>query len=137
MTFFGSMSAGTVDGLPMQAAQAVEALSPNSVYGFYGEMASIEDTTHQLKEIAPGAPGSLGSRPVVVLTRAKYDGDEIRVQWMAMQGELAALSTNADQRLIADATHFIHLDNPAGVVQAISDVVLAARYSTPVAHGAH
>src|SRR5262245_21250652 len=44
------MSAGTVDDLPMPAAKAVEALAPYSVYGLYGEMASIEDTTHQLKD---------------------------------------------------------------------------------------
>jgi pimeloyl-ACP methyl ester carboxylesterase len=129
-----SMSAGTVKDLPTPAAQAVEALSPYSVHGQYGEMASIEDTTHQLKATAPGAPGSLGSRPVVVLTRTQYDSDEIRMPWMAMQAELAALSTNSDHRLIAGATHFIHLDDPEAVVQAIRDVVLAARDGASVAH---
>ena len=129
-----SMSTGTVDGLPMPAARAVEALSPYSVFGLYGEMASIEDTTHQLKDTASGAPGSLGSRPVVVLTRTEYDSDESRVPWMAMQAELAALSTNSDHRLIAGATHFIHVDNPEAVVEAIRDVVIAARDGTPVAH---
>jgi len=129
-----SMSTGTVDGLPMPAARAVEALSPYSVFGLYGEMASIEDTTHQLKDTASRAPGSLGSRPVVVLTRTEYDSDESRVPWMAMQAELAALSTNSDHRLIAGATHFIHVDNPEAVVDAIRDVVIAARDGTPVAH---
>jgi pimeloyl-ACP methyl ester carboxylesterase len=128
------MSAETVDNLPMPAAKAVEALSPYSVHGLYGEMASIEDTTRQLKDATSGAPGSLGSRPVVVLTRTKYDSNEIRVPWMEMQAELAALSTNSDQRLIPETTHFIHLDDPEAVVQAILDVVRSARDGTPLAH---
>jgi pimeloyl-ACP methyl ester carboxylesterase len=138
LTAFGAtglirlMSAGTVDNLPMPAAQAVEALSPNSVHGLYAEMASIDDTVRQLGHTA-GAPASLGSRPVVVLTRTKYDSDEIRGPWMAMQAELAELSTNTDRRLIPDSTHFIHLDDPEAVVQAILDVVRAAREGTPVA----
>jgi pimeloyl-ACP methyl ester carboxylesterase len=140
LTVFGvtglirSMSAGTVDTLPKPAADAVEALSPYSVYGQYGEMASIEDTTRQLGHTASGAPGHLGSRPVVVLTRTKYDRDEDRVPWMEMQAELAALSTNSDQRLIPETTHFIHLDDPEAVVLAILDVVRSARDSTPLAH---
>ena len=129
-----SMSAGTVDTLPMPAAQAVEALSPYSVYGLYGEMASIDDTTRQLGDTASGAPAHLGSRPVVVLTRTKYDSDEDRVPWMEMQAELAALSTNSDQRLIPETTHFIHLDDPEAVVLAILDVVRSARDGTPLAH---
>lgn len=128
------MSAGTVDDLPMPAAKAVEALSPYSVHGLYGEMASIDDTTRQLKDATSGARGSLGSRPVVVLTRTKYDSNESRVPWMEMQAELAALSTNADQRLIPETTHFIHLEDPEAVVQAILDVVRSARDGTPLAH---
>jgi hypothetical protein len=128
------MSAETVDNLPMPAAKAVEALSPYSVHGLYGEMASIEDTTRQLKDATSGAPGSLGSRPVVVLTRPKYDSKEIRVPWMKMQAELAGLSKNSDQRVIPETTHFIHLDDPQAVAQAILDVVRSARDGTPLAH---
>jgi len=140
LTVFGAtglirlMSAGTVDDLPTPAAQAIEALSPYSVHGLYAEMAALEDTTRLLGNTASGAPGSLGSRPVVVLTRTEYDSDESRIPWMAMQAELAALSTNSDQRLVNRASHFIHLDDPEAVVQAIRDVVRAARDGTAVAH---
>src|SRR5262245_37390033 len=100
-----SMSKGTVENLPMPAAQAVEALSPYAVHGLYGEMAAIADTVRLLANTA-GAPGSLGSRPVVVLTRTLYESDEIRVPWMEMQNELAALSMNSDHRLTPNTTHF-------------------------------
>jgi pimeloyl-ACP methyl ester carboxylesterase len=49
-----------------------------------------------------------------------------------MQAELAALSTNSDQRLIPETTHFIHLDDPEAVVQAILDAVRSARDGTPL-----
>jgi hypothetical protein len=126
------MSAGTVDDVPTPAALVVEALSPYSVHGLYGETASVEDTARQLGETAEGTPGSLGARPVVVLTRTEYESDEIRGPWMEMQDELAALSTNSDHRLLAETTHFIHFDDPDSVVQAIRDVVRAVRDGTPV-----
>ncbi len=49
-----------------------------------------------------------------------------------LQAELAALSTNADQRVIQDATHYIQLDNPAAVIAAILDVVTTVREGGPV-----
>ena len=51
---------------------------------------------------------------------------------LALQDELAMLSTNADQRVIPRAGHFVQLDDPAAVVTAIRDVVTAARAGTPV-----
>lgn len=142
LTAFGAtglirlMSAGTVENVPSPVQETVEAYAPYSVRGLYGEMASIEETVRQAGGI-DRAPGSLGSRPVLVLTRGRFDGDReaaraTRDAWMTMQRELAALSTRSDHRLVREAGHFIHLDDPDVVVQAIRDVVLAVRENTPL-----
>jgi pimeloyl-ACP methyl ester carboxylesterase len=128
------MSGGVPDGAPAAVQQAVQAHSPNSVYGLYAEMASIEVTMRQAGGL-DGAPGSLGSRPVIVLTRGRFDDtpfapELFRHPWIEMQTELAALSDNSDHRLIDDASHFIHLDDPDAVVLAIRDVVTAVRNRT-------
>ncbi len=75
---------------------------------------------------------SLGDRPLVVVTAKKEAEDG----WMAAQDELAALSTNSDHRIVADATHSSLTENEASAahsIQAILDVVNSVRTGTPVA----
>jgi pimeloyl-ACP methyl ester carboxylesterase len=75
------------------------------------------------------AAGGLGDRPVVVLTSDRaleqlpepYRSRDAHA-WLAMQDELASLSTRGIQRTVADAGHFIQEDQPEAVVQAILDV---------------
>lgn len=88
--------------------------------------------------------GSLGDRPVVVLTAGvplKMPGvsDELdaamRRTWLELHGELAALSTNSDHRIVEGAGHYVQRDRPEAVVAAIRDVVAAARGGGPVRDG--
>lgn len=78
------------------------------------------------------ASGDLGDRPVIVLTADEEfaelpepyrsrDADA----WLAMQQELASLSTRGVQRTVGDAGHFIQEDQPEAVVEAIRDVQAA------------
>ncbi|MET0772506.1 MAG: alpha/beta hydrolase [Candidatus Limnocylindrales bacterium] len=75
------------------------------------------------------ASGDLGDRPVIVLTADQQleelpepyrsrDADA----WLAMQEELASLSTRGIQRTVADAGHFIQDDQPEAVIEAIREV---------------
>lgn len=80
------------------------------------------------------ARGILGSRPLVVLTRARggYDdttdvpGRTLDSERLAGQKLLLQLSGNSSQRVI-DCGHNMHLEAPGQVAAAIRSVVLAAR----------
>lgn len=88
-----------------------------------------------------GRSGSLGDRPVVVLTAgvpmpmpgvSDTGNAHMRRLWLELQGELASLSANSDHRIIEAAGHYIHQDRPEAVVAAIRDVVTAVRDGNPV-----
>jgi pimeloyl-ACP methyl ester carboxylesterase len=79
---------------------------------------------------------SLGDRPLVVLAagvirdfaRVSSEGNAAyRRVWLEMQQELAQLSTNADFTVVKGASHDVHGDRPEVVVEAIREVVVAAR----------
>ena len=84
---------------------------------------------------------SLPPVPTVVLTAEKHGeqpppgiSDEDFARWNAllreMQADLASRYPNTVQRIVSNATHVIQLDQPAAVVEAIRQVVDAARTST-------
>ena len=87
-----------------------------------------------------GATGSIGARPLIVLTAAKepprlppgVSWTEMSRAWLELQTELVALSTSSDHRMIETAGHYIQLDEPGAVIQAIEDVLAAVRQGTPV-----
>jgi pimeloyl-ACP methyl ester carboxylesterase len=80
----------------------------------------------RLKELRAGEAHPLGDRPLVVLTRG--------LEWSQglhdTHAALARLSTNSRHTVVAGAGHEIHLFEPGTVVQAIRDVVEAARAKT-------
>ncbi len=67
-------------------------------------------------------PPSLGSLPLTVLTRTQ----NLWPEWIVMQDELAALSTDSTHLYALNAGHYIHLDEPGPVLLAIRD--LTTRY---------
>jgi len=84
------------------------------------------------------AAASLPPVPMVVLTAEKHGDkpppgipDEDFARWNAllreMQTDLASRYPNTVQRIVTNATHVIQLDQPAVVVEAIRQVVEAAR----------
>lgn len=72
-----------------------------------------------------GAPPRLGSTPLTVLTAAKQPRS-VKSVWVQMQEELAALSSDSEH-VVCDAGHYLHLDNPGLVIQAIRDLVRRCR----------
>ena len=78
------------------------------------------------------AVSSLGGRPLVVLTAQK----DAQAGWMDLQDDLSALSTNSDHRVLANASHAMLTEDRETASQssdAIEDVVVSVRTSTPVA----
>ncbi len=125
------------DSLPEEVREVSRAFGPTSMACLLGEIDAVEDMLGQA-----GETGTLGDRPLVVLSagqvyRPPGVSDEVFAQmgdtWAALQADLVTLSSNADLRVIPDATHYIHLDNPTAVIAAVSDVVAAVREGTRVA----
>lgn len=68
--------------------------------------------------------GTFGAYPVRVLTATDHPVSPAREElWATMLGELAAEASNGEQIMVPGAGHYIQLDRPAVVVQAILDVV--------------
>jgi len=72
--------------------------------------------------------------PFVVLTRGELSSnlpaDQAAVEWKLwnqMHDDLAKLSTAGSNRVIKGASHYIHVDKPDVVVDAVSEVVESAR----------
>lgn len=119
--------------LPESSAQAIAALGPRSAHGAMAEMEMLDTIFAQSMET-----GSLGDRPLIVLTatmppaqlppRLSETWQRGHIVWHELQAELAALSTNSDHRVISDATHYVHWDQPAAVLTAVRDVVAAVSH---------
>ena len=81
----------------------------------------------------PLAPGDLGDRPLIVLTRGP--GAKVHPSWQLwrdLHAELAELSTNSRHIVADDSNHYIHKSEPELVLTAIRDVLDSARTSVPL-----
>ena len=47
--------------------------------------------------------------------------------WRGLQNEEAAWSTRSRHTVVAEATHYIHLDQPPAVIDAVREVVSQVR----------
>ncbi|MBO9661509.1 alpha/beta hydrolase [Dokdonella sp.] len=80
-----------------------------------------------------------GDLPMIVLTRALSEtpsglpDDEDGRRTLEQQRNVAGLSTRGVQRIVPNASHDIHFDQPQAVVAAIEEVVAAARESAGAA----
>ena len=119
------------EALPEHAAAAFAALFPQSINGAMREIAALDAILDQSAETGP-----LGDRPIVVLTAGRNPDypDQLPPgvdRWQKvereLQAELAALSTNSDHRVVPNASHDIHWDEPSAVVVGVHDVVDAVR----------
>jgi hypothetical protein len=102
---------------------------------------TVREAVAELKSISDSASqaattGSLGDLPLVVLSRdpntPQPDLPEDLVKptsdaWQQMQKELASLSTRGSQVIAKSSGHYIQLDRPDLVVEAVHNVVDQAR----------
>lgn len=106
-----------------------------------GELRGLEETCNQVGEI-----GDLGDLPLVVLTAENsidaetlqsiglppdFLVEQIQTIWLALQGELASLSTNSTHLVAEGSGHGIHLDRPDLVVNAIQQVLAQSGALSP------
>jgi pimeloyl-ACP methyl ester carboxylesterase len=97
------------------------------------ELRALPETTLQVR-----ATHNLGDLPLIVLTAentlgpaalqaigmpADFDAAQIQQTWLALQAELAALSTNSENIIVKGSAHAIELDRPEVVIEAIRKVV--------------
>ena len=80
----------------------------------------------RLSQLRRAGEHPLGSLPIVVLTRGTDQGEGL----VETHAALTRMSTNGRHSVITGSGHEIHLFKPAAVVQAIADVVAAARAKT-------
>ncbi|MGH8220455.1 MAG: alpha/beta fold hydrolase [Steroidobacteraceae bacterium] len=79
--------------------------------------------------LSAGALGSLGDRPLIVLTHGvPFPGAAAAAEqgWQEGERKLAALSSNSELIVAARSSHMIHVDEPEAVVEAIRRVHAAA-----------
>jgi pimeloyl-ACP methyl ester carboxylesterase len=69
-------------------------------------------------------PGSLGDVPLVVLSHGLADDGQVQFEqeWTGMQEELAGLSSNSRQVIAEKSGHYIQLDQPDLVIEAILEI---------------
>ena len=91
-------------------------------------------STEQLTE----SRRSYDDMPLIVLTRGDYkkdmppeftaaDRDAMKTVWVGLHKDMAALSTAGELREVAGAGHSIQRDQPQAVIDAVNEVVAAAR----------
>jgi pimeloyl-ACP methyl ester carboxylesterase len=79
--------------------------------------------------------GSLGGRPLIVLTRGPENDADAAGEWLAwhdLQRDLALLSTNSRHIISGSSKHYLNVGDPELVIGAISEVVRSARTGTPL-----
>jgi pimeloyl-ACP methyl ester carboxylesterase len=112
--------------LPQQQREQIDALTPST----------RQVTTTALEFLAPtqtlrlGSPGSLGNKPLVVVTAG-----ESEPSWLKRQDELATLSSNSIHRVVKGATHeslLYERSDAQATSAAIDEVVAAVRNDRPL-----
>jgi hypothetical protein len=76
-----------------------------------------------------------GAMPLIVLTRGErstnFPPDQAAAEWTVwnkLHDDVARLSTIGVNRVVPGANHYIQLDKPQAVVDAVGEVVTAARH---------
>lgn len=118
-------------GLPDEALAQYRAILVTTRY-FETAIAETESLEKNLTEVRAANVTSLGNIPLIVLSRGVWDPlpgvSEAENQrawqaWQAMQSELAELSTNSKQVIAEQSGHFIQLQQPQLVIDAIRELV--------------
>lgn len=135
MSSFGMMalSPSTVPNrdFPEEAYKQYQAVLATTNYfdGAIAESASFYANTLD-------APKTLGELPLIVLSHGlsdqtsgltKEEQEKFEREWLVMQKELAALSSNSKQIIAEKSGHYIQLDQPELVIDSILNLVRRTR----------
>jgi hypothetical protein len=103
-----------------------------------GQLKLDMDLVYDTRE---GRPYPLGDMPLIVLTRGTggygpepgFSPEQLDDERKKLQADLVVLSRNSKQIVAVKSRHHIHRDDPALVINAIREVVNAARHHTTLA----
>lgn len=114
------------EGLPESVRTVAQSLvlRPGAVRSLYDELFHMQDSARQMIAARPHLPDV----PVHVLVHGKSPGTSpdsvLRYRlWRELQSELAAQGSRGELMVAADSGHYIHLDEPELVVNAIRSIV--------------
>lgn len=125
------------EGLPEELLPVANALSNHTglCRAISGEREFIDESASQ-----PGGAGDLGDLPLRALTAgSSFEATELPPEldpkvlqetatvWMELQEELVSLSSRGEHIVAEDAGHYVHLDSPQIVLEAIAEIVESAR----------
>jgi pimeloyl-ACP methyl ester carboxylesterase len=125
MRVLGVRRAAAAFGLVHQLdAYVAREVSPEHAAAYRGTLLSTRQRRAVVREMLwmaglSESPPTLGSVPLTVITA----GIHPTPGWEQLQGELAALSTSTTRITAAGSSHYVHMDDPELVVQAIRDLV--------------
>ena len=107
---------GEVQKLPVEVLPMVQAhwSQPRAFHGMAQHLAALPMCCEELAESAD----SLEKLPIVVLSAANRSP-----RWLAADAALARMSTAGQHRVSTRAGHWIQLDDPSLVVDAVRDVI--------------
>ena len=130
-----ALGEGSSDALPDSLRPAARAMGFRTAW-----VDAVRDEVFQAERghtetrdaIARGPKPLLGDKPLVVLARdtsdAQFTGEPaLRDLWMTLQRELAASSTRGTLRVVEGSGHFVEVDRPQAAIDAVREVVDAAR----------
>ena len=120
------------EGLPAHLRELAQrlAIRPSAVRTLYQEMAQLRAIVERRD-----AAARLPDVPLTVITRAPGDGESpgtarerlMAELWQQMQAELATGTPRGVLVAASGSGHYVHLDRPELVVQAIREMVEQAR----------
>lgn len=97
---------------------------PEDVLEMQGETLIAEYRAYSQAADEIRAAGGFGASPVRVLTASEQAGSaERRELWLSMHRSLAEEADDGEQVIVEGATHYIQLDRPEEVVEAILSVL--------------
>jgi pimeloyl-ACP methyl ester carboxylesterase len=113
--------------LPSQQRAQIDALTPSTRQWTTSALEFLAPT----QTLRPGSPGSLGNKPLAVVTAGSSEPS-----WLKLQDELATLSSNSIHRVVKGATHTSVLyerSDSQATSAAIVEAVAAVRNDRPMA----
>ncbi len=114
--------------LPPQQRAQIDALTPSTRQWSTSALEFLAPT----QTLRPGSPGSLGNKPLAVVTAP----EQAEPGWLEQQDDLATLSSNSIHRVVEGATHTSVLydrSDARATSAAIDEVVAAVRNDRPLA----
>ena len=120
------------DGFPPELAKAYE-----GTFGLAAAQTRLSELESFISvdsdQVAAEVP-SLGTTPLIVLTRTLRSTDipagDAELEWTRWKGlhdDLARRSARSENRVVEEAGHYIQIDRPDAVIEAVSDVLDCAR----------